>query len=140
MDAAAGARGGPRGRRHGHRGLRLRRPGRLHAGHAQPGGRLPGAGRRGPAGAGESVSAQGLSMPAAGSAQHDARRSEEEQRDVSVVSADALPGGVLAAEEQAPPAAELGPRARLWPSLAAVYRAQLSRARVARIPLLFVAT
>ncbi|MYR56144.1 ABC transporter permease, partial [Streptomyces sp. SID625] len=32
------------------------------------------------------------------------------------------------------------PRARLWPSLAAVYRAQLSRARVARIPLLFVAT
>nr|WP_202036070.1 ABC transporter permease [Streptomyces mexicanus] len=38
------------------------------------------------------------------------------------------------------PVAELGPRARLWPSLAAVYRAQLSRARVARIPLLFVAT
>jgi ABC-2 type transport system permease protein len=37
-------------------------------------------------------------------------------------------------------AVELGPRARLWPSLAAVYRAQLSRARVARIPLLFVAT
>nr|WP_307624075.1 ABC transporter permease [Streptomyces sp. V3I7] len=37
-------------------------------------------------------------------------------------------------------AAKLGPRARLWPSLAAVYRAQLSRARVARIPLLFVAT
>lgn len=37
-------------------------------------------------------------------------------------------------------AAGLGPRARLWPSLAAVYRAQLSRARVARIPLLFVAT
>ncbi|RWZ75830.1 ABC transporter permease, partial [Streptomyces albidoflavus] len=30
--------------------------------------------------------------------------------------------------------------ARLLPSLAAVYRAQLSRARVARIPLLFVAT
>ncbi|WP_240434583.1 ABC transporter permease [Streptomyces sp. YIM 130001] len=36
--------------------------------------------------------------------------------------------------------AELAPRARLLPSLAAVYRAQLSRARVARIPLLFVAT
>ncbi|MEU8486023.1 ABC transporter permease [Streptomyces sp. NPDC048641] len=35
---------------------------------------------------------------------------------------------------------ELAPRARLLPSLAAVYRAQLSRARVARIPLLFVAT
>ena len=43
-------------------------------------------------------------------------------------------------EETARDAAELGPRARLWPSLAAVYRAQLSRARVARIPLLFVAT
>ncbi|MGP3751844.1 ABC-2 type transport system permease protein [Streptomyces sp. LamerLS-316] len=36
--------------------------------------------------------------------------------------------------------ADLAPRARLFPSLAAVYRAQLSRARVARIPLLFVAT
>ncbi len=36
--------------------------------------------------------------------------------------------------------APLAPRARLLPSLAAVYRAQLSRARVARIPLLFVAT
>ncbi|WP_246150932.1 ABC transporter permease [Streptomyces qinzhouensis] len=41
-----------------------------------------------------------------------------------------------AAAEPAP----LAPRARLLPSLAAVYRAQLSRARVARIPLLFVAT
>ncbi|MFC8260302.1 ABC transporter permease [Streptomyces sp. NPDC057291] len=37
-------------------------------------------------------------------------------------------------------AAQLAPRAKLFPSLAAVYRAQLSRARVARIPLLFVAT
>jgi ABC-2 type transport system permease protein len=36
--------------------------------------------------------------------------------------------------------APLAPRARLLPSMAAVYRAQLSRARVARIPLLFVAT
>ncbi|RLL70187.1 ABC transporter permease [Streptomyces sp. Z26] len=36
--------------------------------------------------------------------------------------------------------APLAPRARLWPSMGAVYRAQLSRARVARIPLLFVAT
>ncbi|MBC3992055.1 ABC transporter permease [Streptomyces sp. AC563] len=36
--------------------------------------------------------------------------------------------------------APLAARARLLPSLAAVYRAQLSRARVARIPLLFVAT
>ncbi|MET7638897.1 ABC transporter permease [Streptomyces sp. NPDC005438] len=37
-------------------------------------------------------------------------------------------------------AEELADVARLWPSLTAVYRAQLSRARVARIPLLFVAT
>ncbi|MQY16762.1 hypothetical protein SRB5_69650 [Streptomyces sp. RB5] len=36
--------------------------------------------------------------------------------------------------------APLAPRAGLWPALGAVYRAQLSRARVARIPLLFVAT
>ncbi|GDY42050.1 hypothetical protein SANT12839_029320 [Streptomyces antimycoticus] len=36
--------------------------------------------------------------------------------------------------------APLAARARLFPALAAVYRAQLSRARVARIPLLFVAT
>lgn len=36
--------------------------------------------------------------------------------------------------------APLAPRARLWPAFGAVYRAQLSRARVARIPLLFVAT
>ncbi|MBA2948661.1 ABC transporter permease [Streptomyces sp. PSKA54] len=34
----------------------------------------------------------------------------------------------------------LAPPARLFPALAAVYKAQLSRARVARIPLLFVAT
>lgn len=34
----------------------------------------------------------------------------------------------------------LAPRARFLPALGAVYRAQLSRARVARIPLLFVAT
>jgi ABC-2 type transport system permease protein len=65
---------------------------------------------------------------------------EEEQLEVSVVSADALAGGARAAGETAMGAAELGPRARLWPSLCAVYRAQLSRARVARIPLLFVAT
>ncbi|MBU7599584.1 ABC transporter permease [Streptomyces sp. P38-E01] len=38
------------------------------------------------------------------------------------------------------PEQPLAPRAKLWPSLGAVYRAQLSRARVARIPLLFVAT
>ncbi|WSR83316.1 ABC transporter permease [Streptomyces erythrochromogenes] len=39
-----------------------------------------------------------------------------------------------------PQPAPLAPAARFFPSLAAVYRAQLSRARVARIPLLFVAT
>lgn len=61
-----------------------------------------------------------------------------EQHDVSVVPAGVAPGG--APEETARKAADLAPRARLWPSLAAVYRAQLSRARVARIPLLFVAT
>ncbi|MFJ1604461.1 ABC transporter permease [Streptomyces sp. NPDC088253] len=59
---------------------------------------------------------------------------------MSVVPAEALPGSALPVAEDAGDAAELGPRARLWPSLAAMYRAQLSRARVARIPLLFVAT
>ncbi|MFI6337487.1 ABC transporter permease [Streptomyces sp. NPDC050535] len=59
---------------------------------------------------------------------------------MSVVPAEVLPGSVLSVAEDVSDAAELGPRARLWPSLAAVYRAQLSRARVARIPLLFVAT
>jgi ABC-2 type transport system permease protein len=43
----------------------------------------------------------------------------------------------IAAEPQT---AELAPRARMWPAFGAVYRAQLSRVRVARIPLLFVAT
>lgn len=70
----------------------------------------------------------------------------------SIVPAHAVTGPVRAAEdgragpsgdgsvdEGAPPA-PLAPRARLFPALAAVYRAQLSRARVARIPLLFVAT
>ncbi|MFF1548638.1 ABC transporter permease [Streptomyces sp. NPDC058291] len=60
---------------------------------------------------------------------------------MSVVPAEVLPGGARAVTETARTgAAELAPRARLWPSLVAVYRAQLSRARVARIPLLFVAT
>ncbi|MCX4749638.1 ABC transporter permease [Kitasatospora sp. NBC_01287] len=36
--------------------------------------------------------------------------------------------------------APLAPAARLLPALAAVYRAQLARAKVARIPLMFVAT
>lgn len=49
--------------------------------------------------------------------------------------------GAAATEQEGPVRpAPLAPRARLWPSLGAVYRAQLSRARVARIPLLFVAT
>ncbi|MDX2677771.1 ABC transporter permease [Streptomyces sp. NY05-11A] len=60
---------------------------------------------------------------------------------MSVVPAEVLPGSAGAVTEPAHRAvAELAPRARLWPSLVAVYRAQLSRARVARIPLLFVAT
>ncbi|MFH8218970.1 ABC transporter permease [Streptomyces sp. NPDC018057] len=62
---------------------------------------------------------------------------------MSVVSAD-VPAAAPPAQDTGPArrtaVAELAPRARLWPSLAAVYRAQLSRARVARIPLLFVAT
>ncbi|MFJ4867794.1 ABC transporter permease [Streptomyces sp. NPDC088757] len=60
---------------------------------------------------------------------------------MSTVPAEALPTrapDVRSYDEEA--AAPLAPRARLLPSLAAVYRAQLSRARVARIPLLFVAT
>jgi ABC-2 type transport system permease protein len=61
---------------------------------------------------------------------------------VSTVPAEALPSGALPtrARDDEDAAAPLAPRARLLPSLAAVYRAQLSRARVARIPLLFVAT
>ncbi|MBV1942784.1 ABC transporter permease [Streptomyces sp. BV286] len=66
---------------------------------------------------------------------------------MSVVPAEVLPGVARAdanrgvdTEDGARAVAALGPRARLWPALAAVYRAQLSRARVARIPLLFVAT
>ncbi|WP_329133338.1 ABC transporter permease [Streptomyces sp. NBC_00670] len=59
---------------------------------------------------------------------------------MSVVPAGILPAAPGAVPDAAPEAAVLGPRARLWPALAAVYKAQLSRARVARIPLLFVAT
>ncbi|MFE2497384.1 ABC transporter permease [Streptomyces scopuliridis] len=64
---------------------------------------------------------------------------------MSIVPAEAVSGRAgTAAETANEPAdgvpAPLAPRARLLPSLAAVYRAQLSRARVARIPLLFVAT
>ncbi|PRH77642.1 transporter [Streptomyces solincola] len=63
---------------------------------------------------------------------------------MSTVSARALPSTVRApragTEDDRPGAADLAPRAKLLPALAAVYRAQLSRARVARIPLLFVAT
>lgn len=81
----------------------------------------------------------GASAPARATASNDP--SEGELRDVSVVPADALRGAAPAAEgRRAAGPAALGPKARLWPSLVAVYRAQLSRARVARIPLLFVAT
>ncbi|MFE6066188.1 ABC transporter permease [Streptomyces sp. NPDC056525] len=61
---------------------------------------------------------------------------------MSTVPAEVLPTGApsvrAGADDEA--VAPLAPRARLLPALAAVYRAQLSRARVARIPLLFVAT
>ncbi|MGP3951099.1 ABC transporter permease [Streptomyces sp. 7N604] len=70
---------------------------------------------------------------------------------MSVVPAEAVSGGLRAnagtggeaepwPDGDAAAAAPLAPPARLLPALAAVYRAQLSRARVARIPLLFVAT
>lgn len=52
----------------------------------------------------------------------------------------AAAGPAAAPRTGLPSAAPLAPAARLLPALAAVYRAQLSRARVARIPLLFVAT
>lgn len=54
---------------------------------------------------------------------------------MTVVSAPIAAPGARPAD-----AAALAPRARLLPALGAVYRAQLSRARVARVPLLFVAT
>jgi ABC-2 type transport system permease protein len=64
---------------------------------------------------------------------------------VSIVPAEAVSGKIrptadIPAQAGRGRPAPLAPRARLFPSLAAVYRAQLSRARVARIPLLFVAT
>ncbi|MEU6392629.1 ABC transporter permease [Streptomyces sp. NPDC046939] len=64
---------------------------------------------------------------------------------MTVVSAEPSADTVRQPVDGAGPAATalddgLAPRARFLPSLAAVYRAQLSRARVARIPLLFVAT
>ncbi|AJF64707.1 ABC transporter permease [Streptomyces vietnamensis] len=61
---------------------------------------------------------------------------------MSTLPAEVLPTGALpaASRDADDGAAPLAPRARVLPALAAVYRAQLSRARVARIPLLFVAT
>ncbi|GLW13496.1 transporter [Streptomyces sp. NBRC 13847] len=62
---------------------------------------------------------------------------------MSVVPAQAVPGAAPGAGAEAwtgDGAAPLAPRTRFGPALGAVYRAQLSRARVARIPLLFVAT
>ncbi|MFE5493722.1 ABC transporter permease [Streptomyces virginiae] len=53
---------------------------------------------------------------------------------------EAAPAGATAGRATSAQPAPLAPGARFFPSLAAVYRAQLSRARVARIPLLFVAT
>ncbi|MDF6041918.1 ABC transporter permease [Streptomyces sp. JH14] len=57
-----------------------------------------------------------------------------------VAGAEPVAGSLPPAGDTAAVVAPLAPRARLFPALAAVYRAQLSRARVARIPLLFVAT
>ncbi|MFE7131491.1 ABC transporter permease [Streptomyces sp. NPDC057638] len=61
---------------------------------------------------------------------------------MSIVPVEKVSGrtGAWGSDTVEEPAAPLAPRARLLPSLGAVYRAQLSRARVARIPLLFVAT
>ncbi|MEV6565155.1 ABC transporter permease [Streptomyces kronopolitis] len=64
---------------------------------------------------------------------------------MSVVPAQAVAGAAPGAGAGAEAwtgdgAAPLAPRTRFGPALGAVYRAQLSRARVARIPLLFVAT
>ncbi|WP_336318434.1 ABC transporter permease [Streptomyces lavendofoliae] len=63
---------------------------------------------------------------------------------MSIMPAQAVASGAVRSAQADDPAAldaaPLAPRARLLPALAAVYRAQLSRARVARIPLLFVAT
>ncbi|MFI6940993.1 ABC transporter permease [Streptomyces sp. NPDC050418] len=59
---------------------------------------------------------------------------------MSVVPVEAVAEAALTEAAPGTGEAVLAPRARLLPSLAAVYRAQLSRARVARIPLLFVAT
>lgn len=62
---------------------------------------------------------------------------------MSTLPAEALPAtapGNLTRDAEDHTAAPLAPRARLLPALGAVYRAQLSRARVSRIPLLFVAT
>ncbi|MFJ8568883.1 ABC transporter permease [Streptomyces sp. NPDC093514] len=58
----------------------------------------------------------------------------------AAATAAAAPAEAAGGRAPAPQPAPLAPGARFFPSLAAVYRAQLSRARVARIPLLFVAT
>ncbi|WP_226961484.1 MULTISPECIES: ABC transporter permease [Streptomyces] len=64
-------------------------------------------------------------------------RDTQGAQDASEAARDAEP---VAPAPAAPEPAALAPAARLLPALAAVYRAQLSRARVARVPLLFVAT
>ncbi|NLU74593.1 ABC transporter permease [Streptomyces sp. HNM0575] len=73
--------------------------------------------------------------PAQGAAPADVATAARTVRGTESYSA-AAGGTATVAEAPAP----LAPRARMWPALAAVYRAQLSRARVARVPLLFVAT
>ncbi|MFD5880954.1 MULTISPECIES: ABC transporter permease [Streptomyces] len=61
-------------------------------------------------------------------------------RTTGAVRATPAPDAAAATPVAVQVAAPLAPGARFLPALAAVYRAQLSRARVARIPLLFVAT
>lgn len=79
----------------------------------------------------------------AGTVRRDAAAATEQSPEATAPGGPATPESPAGPPTpQAPPArqAPLGPRARLLPALDAVYRAQLSRARVARIPLLFVAT
>ncbi|MEV5594225.1 ABC transporter permease [Streptomyces sp. NPDC052496] len=77
-------------------------------------------------------------------AEAQAKAAEAQVRTVAPAAPGPAPGPGSAAgprpDADAAAAAPLAPAARLLPALAAVYRAQLSRARVARIPLLFVAT
>lgn len=78
--------------------------------------------------------------PAAGAEGTGARRAPAGGTGRTSGSVTAASGAVTPAAPAPRAPAPLAARARMWPALGAVYRAQLSRARVARIPLLFVAT